>query len=701
MSTTRTTSYESSGQPVSQRVNKPDPKYIVEEPTRAPSPVSGLSNEAGGRDLSIVLEERLGFLADEQRGSTSPYAFDIYGEASAGAIPKSQQGKRQLKESNTVSLIGKSSTLDFLKPIGKSFQSGVKDFGLQLVSLGPATVVTVKELAKTGKPVESFMKGSEAAIKFYEEKRDPDTGLDISRKAGEFVAGAYVFGAAMGGPSGGGAIATGISRSVKVAKAEKVTQEPGIISGKEKIGPNEYLISRGTEKKPAEIPYTALRFGKKGGATFENIKAVGERPTYNLSPNEIYFRGKLDPLTQKKLGTEKLTEFSYRVEKTTPTGRRTYQEGLFGRQYQPIAEGSKGKLSDLTRGFTPGEKGLVQKPSSVFVEGKADPFIVSTEKYTPPKVFKPKPLSPPSGESISGAGSSGKSISYAKRLTPQQSTTVKELIKSGTKQTTQKQTPDILFANPRIELMEKQKGSSQSIILSESFGLRDRLEVKRTQGGVNIFRDDLKTSTTRKTLSKESLGFKEDISFKKNQKDLLGASLKFRDEITTVKATRLSITPIESLKIQDDFSYKQGQGLKLDLTEKLTFVDAPPELLRPPKPPELLPPKIPIFGLPPGGGGRDFDSPSPPLGSNLDWRGNVPEFDIVGIYGKRKETTYTVGKVPGLKRKDRTRVAKPIKGFGSSNIQSLNITNKNNSFSGKGKSKTNIFRGVSAKKFRF
>ena len=121
-----------------------------------------------------------------------------------------------------------------------------------------------------------------------------------------------------------------------------------------------------------------------------------------------------------------------------------------------------------------------------------------------------------------------------------------------------------------------------------------------------------------------------------------------------------------------------------------------------PVPEKIIPPIIPIFGLPPGPrGGRDFDSPSPPLGSNLDWRGNVPEFDIVGIYGKRKETTYTIGKVPGLKRKDKRVVAKPIKGFGSSNIQSLNITNKTNSFSGKGKSKANIFRGVSAKKFRF
>jgi len=804
--TTRTTTYESGGQPVSKRVDKPDPKYIVEEPSKAPSPVSGLSNEAGGRDLSIVLEERLSLLANDQKGSASPYAYDIYGEASAGPVTKpSILGQIQLTGSKVINdlfgvtpkeqVVIRESLLNIAKEtiaydpallgvpgIKSPEQTKLRQGIISSMSETGTSRLIKGKLPKTREDITSILTTGAAYTLI------PEGAVQISSKIGRIASGALK-------PTESQTVQKEIIGQIVKKKQQ---ENPNAIIGVEKISkkPTIYQVTVGTEGrtikkeltgftkkgepiygipketvKPIEVqatknPLTSRwqqRFTKSPGIA--TIPAKGERatgestiveftksrrfgefkvgefvpgpakpsPYTTMQPEDILISGKIAKPTQKALKLEPLgrgrklqeppepTKFDemlktarVSMEKNEPEYFAFGKRGLFGEQKTILTKAeAKGELKTIgtmktypgvpyirgevetLKGFTTGKNPRAHvtqfAQTKVEIKPRDFPGVKPEDKYvdTSKLGFNKK-----TGR---GKFESGKTI-----LTEPQSKTVSDIYVTSAKQ--KKPEMDILFQRSRFS---SQYGVSSTGLISAQTEEPQRpygkvlvpAGNKLKEGGVQ---DIINVRLIRGSENKEKLGFTDSIKLTviPNYKLSLALNegLKITDDVVTIQRQNPKIEIVEGFKLRDDLTYKQGHGLKLDLTEKLKFGDGfTPEVPTEPIIPEI-PPKIPIFGLPPGPrSSRDFDSPSPPLGSNLDWRGNVPEFDIVGIYGKRKETTYTIGKVPGLKKKDKFVRSKPIRGFGSS----LNITTKTNSFSGKGKSKTNIWRGVKAKKFKF
>src|SRR3990167_1519226 len=422
----------------------------------------------------------------EKQTSTSKYAYDEYGEASAPAIesskkiesvfygppkPTARQTQQQTnfitpatisqqpsfihpgllaqapqpEKKNIVQLAQEKSPLyNILGGGPEDFQAGVKDIGLKVVSVIPATITATQ----TG----DIAKGTEEAHKFVQKYQEPiKPGTEIKRTAGEIIGGVYLFGGGPRAVGAGGAGATAISRGLQVSKVEKflAKTEPGIKSGREKLGPERYLISRGTEKTPAKIPYTLVEFGQRGFRKPGIATPIIPSEVAPLSPSRMFIRGKIDPTTQKILGTKQTGPFSYEAAKATAAGRQTYQRGAFEKQLKVIAEAKPTLIKDIGSAKFHKEFG---EPSgrTIFGETKAERFNViksslesrgvkpsSTTKSTTPLSFGP------SMPSKVGAGSAGK----ARGFSAQESKVIKELVSA---KPITKQQPDILFSSPRF-----------------------------------------------------------------------------------------------------------------------------------------------------------------------------------------------------------------------------------------------------------
>src|SRR3990167_5462581 len=431
----------------------------------------------------------------EKQTSTSKYAYDEYGEASAPAIesskkiesvfygppkPTARQTQQQTsfitpatitqqpsfihpgllaqapqqpptkQESRLDNLLGKNINLERgVKPI-IPIASGVYRGTLEITSIGVAVGTAVSESAKQGK-LTGIKKGTQEAEKFIEKYKPaeypPGSREDIQQKIGSAVPLIVA-----GGVSGGIKGLTGtISKGLQVSKVEKflAKTEPGIKSGREKLGPETYLISRGTEKTPAKIPYTLVEFGQRGFRKPGIATPIIPSEVAPLSPSRMFVRGKLDPTTQKILGTKQTGPFTYEAAKTTAAGRQTYQRGAFEKQLKVIAEAKPTLIKDIGSPKFHKEFGELSG-RTIFGETKAERFNViksslesrgvkpsSTTKSTSPFTFGP------SMPSKVGAGSAGK----ARGFSAQESRVIKELVSA---KPITKQQPDILFSSPRF-----------------------------------------------------------------------------------------------------------------------------------------------------------------------------------------------------------------------------------------------------------
>ena len=652
-----------------------------------------------GENKSIKVSEKLNF--DEGRPTqkqTDKFNFSSYGELYIPKREKQSEGPDFVypgllaKNTPQIDLKGiiksqeQKSPFSIFTPAREPIQEGFKDLGLKFASLGVAISEDIQP-GKTGT-------GSEKAKQFFERYKSPEyppfSQQDIIRKGTEIYGFATVSG--IGSAGGSGVIGAGqsISRGLKVSRLERKLSEPGIVSGKEKLGPESYLISKGTETKPAKVPFTQVEFGKRGGATATEITPGSK----TLSPKEVSFQGKIDPTSQKILGTKQTGEFSYKSEKLTSEGRRTFQKGLFAKEIKPIAEGRTAKVDDILKGRSESIRESIKEPKSVFAQTKAEKFKPLPYEESS-KVFKPTKsevsLSSPK-DSIGGAGGTGK----AKSFTKQESKTIKTILKAEAKPT--KQDQDILFSSPRFM---SSFGSGE--YMQQGVSIRPTEQKEKT---INIFTKPQQIPQPQSTKQPSFAELVPPVE-KQTPTTKLIPPIKLAPPIQKQPPSTELIPPFTIPVIIPKQPQKEIPIIRLGTPTRQTTTQISPPIQPPPKPPVEPPirPKIPFFIPPPllsrsGGGGAAL------LGSTKQFYGNVPQDSISGIFGKRQEITYSEGsglhlssKIKSSRRRD-----KPLNIFGNDKPKrrTRSRKTKNNNYNIFGSSKTksiNLF-GKSKGKFK-
>lgn len=542
-----------------------------------------------------------------QKSESESYFADEYGEVSTGALPL------QEKKVNIVKLAKESNPLN--KQLGwiqKPVESGLKDIGLQIGSIG----VAVGEAVKTG----SFDKGSKAATKFYETHKDPEyknpfSKENIVRKGAEVFGFASVSGGSSAGLSGVGKLGQTISKTREVSKIEKLLREPGIVSGKEKISPTEYLISKGTEKKPARVPFVTVKYGEKGGTTFTEITPGSK----TLSPSEINIRGKLNPGFQNVLEAKQIDKFIFKSTSPSSSGRSAYAKGVIGSGIKPIAEGRTALVKDLLKKNPDALRQSLKKPRSVFAETKAEriTFPINPNVQSLIKNTKPfKPFSYGIEKPMKGiAGSSGK----AKSLTQQESKSVKEMIVSKSTKSEKSISQGVGLATPSINLY----GLEQQAVQYPP-GTKEKL--------VGVFTTQTPKQSER-TLTPQILIPKQETTQKLIPSFKIDQPIK-QITTTTQKPPTVTITP------------KQPQrtitGYRIGDPTRQTTTQIQPPVIPPivPEKPVIIKPPIPFggpFGLRGSSGGGGYRKPS---GRKLGFIGSMPATQVEGMF-KRPMTIYS------------------------------------------------------------
>lgn len=670
----------------------------------------------------------------KQQTSTSKYAYDEYGEASAPPIkreaptkgestkqvffgPERQQNKAQQssfitpatisqqpsfihpgllaqqpqpERKNIVQLAQEKSPLYKVLGSPESFQTGIYRGALEIASVGVAVGTAVIESAKQGK-LTGIEKGSQEAIKFVEKYKPAEypTGSreDIKQKIGSVVPFLVVSRGDAGVKGAVGAVGT-ISKRLQVSKVERflAKTEPGIVSGREKLGEGSYLISRGTEKTPAKIPYTLVEFGKRGFKKQPGIATpIIPSEVAPLSPSRMFIRGKLDPTSQKLLGTKQTGPFTYEAAKTTPAGRQTYQRGVFEKQLKVIAEAKPTLIKDIGSPKFHKEFG---EPGgrTVFGETKAERFNViksslesrgvkpsSTTRSTTPFSFG---ISSPAKV---GAGSAGK----ARGFSAQESRVIKESL--STKPIT-KQQPDILFSSPRFIV-------PSSILMQQT--QEQAVRYPPTEKTINIFTNPLQTPG-QKTLIPQITTPKitqPPIQIPTTKQTpttkLIPPSL--LNPPTTKLVPPVTLFPPIQVPIQPQI---HRPIFRIDTpTKQITTTILQPPLLIPPKPPLEPPLKFPkILPWVWVGERHGYSGPDGPLGEGLNWAGNVPESQVEGMF-KGFDIKYSnfgyprLPKIKPEKKKSRSqRFFSDGIGYNTPNIISLTGNTKKSKPSSKGKS---------------
>ena len=685
----------------------------------------------------------------KQQTSTSKFAYDEYGEASAPAIESSKKiesvfygppkptARQTQQQTNFITpatisqqpsfihpgllaqapqqkpdLTGiikqqeQSSPFSILKPISDPIKAGLSDIGLSLQSIVPATITAIQ----TG----NIAKGTEEAEKFIEQRKTPDyppySPQDILRKGAEIYGFASIAGISGEGIAASRGIAQTISRGLQVGKVEKflAKTEPGIKSGREKLGPETYLISRGTEKTPAKIPYTLVEFGQRGFRKPGIATPIIPSEVAPLSPSRMFIRGKLDPTTQKILGTKQTGPFTYEAAKTTAAGRQTYQRGVFEKQLKVIAEAKPTLIKDIGSAKFHKEFG---EPSgrTIFGETKAERFNViksslESRGVKPSSTTKPTTSFSfgPSMPSKVGAGSAGK----ARGFSAQESRVIKELVSA---KPITKQQPDILFSSPRFIF--------PSSILGQQTTQEQAVRYPPTEKTINVFTNPLQTPRHKEIIPQitepritqppiQIPTIKQTPTTKLIPPSLLQPpTTKLEPPVTLFPPIQVPIQPQIHRPI-----------FRIDTPTKqiTTTILQPPTILVPPKPPLEPPLKIPkilpwIWVGEKHGGGGGWSLP----GDRFDFVGNTPESQVEGLFKgftiKYASSPDTSPRLPRIKKESRTQrfFSKGI-GYDTPNTLSLTGSSKKSksssngmSFfsSGKKKSKSLGFNSKSKVKF--
>ena len=345
-----------------------------------------------------------------------------------------------------------------------------------------------------------------------------------------------------------------------------------------------------------------------------------------LSPSRMFVRGKLDPTTQKILGTKQTGPFTYEAAKTTAAGRQTYQRGVFEKQLKVIAEAKPTLIKDIGSPKFHKEFGELSG-RTIFGETKAERFNViksslesrgvkpsSTTKSTTPLSFGP------SMPSKVGAGSAGK----ARGFSAQESKVIKELVSA---KPITKQQPDILFSSPRFIV--------PSSILEQQTQ-EQAVRYPPTEKTINIFTNPLQTPGQKELISQitepritqppiQIPTIKQTPTTKLVPPSLLQPpTTKLEPPVTLFPPIQVPIQPqIHRPIFRIDTPTKQITTTKL----------IPPTILVPPKPPLEPPLKFPkvlpwIWVGEKHGGGGGWSLP----GDRFDFVGNTPEDQISGLF---------------------------------------------------------------------
>ncbi len=406
--------------------------------------------------------------------------------------------------------------------------------------------------------------------------------------------------------------------------------------------------------------------------TGKGVQETGGKPVPDLikaaeSKTGIAQIGKAETISVEQAQTRGMGRYLFSTEK--PTSTPSSKVGLFetkdygtvgaeikGGSKRPFGIGGKSERPKVFEAFKEktvstkddiARTGLptqfkTKRPTSTFVTDVQknirfeDPFSKASKGQGKPWLFKEHPR----GTTKEGIG-----------LNPTgKQTTIQTTTKEGRKEVAQqlkaeqRQQPEILISDPRFGATNAY--ITKGALISEAGGSQAKGENR-----------NIVINKPNPQIQKPITGLNIKVTQGDKQKDKINTSVTpkniftMKDEVTTdlTKKQKEIFTTAEDegFKFEDKFSYKLITGGKEDIVPDDPFVPNKPII-----PDPIIPPRIPVFGLPPGPrSSRDFDSPDRPIIGLKAWKGNNPEFSLVGIYGKRSEITYSSGGIRGVKKK--------------------------------------------------
>jgi len=421
-----------------------------------------------------------------------------------------------------------------------------------------------------------------------------------------------------------------VRQGAKVKQVEKKLMEPGIVGGREKLGEGTYLISKGTELKPAEVPLTLVKFKEKGKPSVTEI--IPERKT--LSPSEINIQGSLFPGFVKSLEVKKIGQYQYKSAQPSISARKEYARGVVTGGIKPLAEGRKAPLSAILKGKSEILKKSAQAPRSVYAQTQAEKFRPPLNPNVPKQTNYNLGLRQfDYGETVIapkvGAGQA------ARGFTPQQTETLKGMLKTEAR-LEEKTKQDFLGTINAPVFLEAQAAESQ--VISYPLGTTPK-QITRLKGGTvqkeeTLVGQKLTAGQQGKLMTEQASKLLERTTQKTQLKSIQ------KTELLPRLITRPLITQRSKLVVVPKLIQKQQTKLKTIQVPRIPFV---PET-------KLKIPRIPFFVLPQLRKKQRKETKE--TKSAFDWKGNVPEFQIEGVY-KKYDIIYGEKRIAKLLKEER------------------------------------------------
>lgn len=404
----------------------------------------------------------------------------------------------------------------------------------------------------------------------------------------------------------------------KVSQLEtEFLREPGIVSGSERLSKESFLISKGTELKPAKVPLTLVKQDPKG--VLKAYEITPEPKT--VFPKEINIQGELFPKFQKELETKKIARYSFKSERPSREAQLSFEEGVRTEGIKPIAEVRSAPVKSILEGRSAELYEASKSTRGVYAQTRAEKFSPLKNPNIPPQPISQKGLRPfiidlADIKPQVGAGQS------ARGFTVEQTDTLKDFIKAEAKQE-QKQRSDFLGTINPPRYLQAQAAESQLIQYPETTpsqitGLSSKTQLKERALSI----PKLSTRLEGASILEQST--------KLQQRSIQKNKLKLVTKTETIP--RLDTRPALVSKVGQK-TIPLLKTRQIQRTKEILIPDIPLIPKEKPKPPIL-----PVFTIPQRIKSRRNKKPD--KGSRLDFFGNVPQESIVGIFGKKKEITY-------------------------------------------------------------
>lgn len=492
--------------------------------------------------------------------------------------------------------------------------------------------------------------------------------------------------------------------SPKLESKLQVTRKGSKVSAAYPKEPAKVIIPKPSQ--PAVIPLTVVEFGAKKPFV-EEIRPIKEKSQIpSTVPQEVVIRGQLKPSTIKALGAKRIAPYTYTTQLETARAKTVYQKMVGGGKLVPIAKSTKAPIKDILRGkseqlrptydiittkkvkspegpvFGVGTRSTITKPITIYAMSKAERKFTSAGEakkfrgYILPKGYgprrepgdllrvgkpmKPLDLSPDTSQKITPGG-----LARARALTETPSASLLKMVEAKAKPEV-----DILFAKPQslgyrltpIETLEQgityPPGEKASVI----------------QGPELKTGEKTLTAQVQEPSIKQTSLIGQKLEARSQTKQLLTplTKEKLKERAITIQTpiskTKPSLALTPKLRTAQTPRLKQRQVFKQEIVPKI-----PVEKI-----PRLRPPKIPVFILP-DVRKKTRKEPSEPK-SAFDWKGNVPEFKIEGVYKKydiiygEKRIAKTLREERYGKRKRRVKKKTDILGFPKTKKAKSNVS---------------------------